>query len=121
MARFNIQDVVSLHGIIPYSKRGSEYYFICPVCGEKGACSYNPDKNTWHDWKCDAGGGPIELHIAMERDPEKLSGYEGTDGKKAAARDIFSALDNGSSFTCISLIPKEKKKPKEAKSPFKRA
>ena len=115
MARFNIQDVVSLHGIIPYSKRGSEYYFICPACGEKGACSYNPLKNTWHDWKCDAGGGPIELHIAMERDPEKLSGYEGTDGKKAAARDIFSALDNGSSFTCISLIPKEKKKPKEAK------
>ena len=88
MARFNIQDVVSLHGIIPYSKRGSEYYFICPVCGEKGACSYNPDKNTWHDWKCDAGGGPIELHMAMERDLEKLSVFEGTDGKKAAARDI---------------------------------
>ena len=115
MARFNIQDVVSLHGIVPYNRRGSEFYFVCPVCGEKGACSYNPDKNTWHDWKCDAGGGPIELHMAMERDPEKLSIYEGTDGKKAAARDIFSALENGSGFTSVFLIPKERKKHREAK------
>ena len=113
MARFNIEDVIRLHNIIAYDKKGAEHFFTCPVCGEKGACSYNPDKNSWHDWKCNAGGGPIELHIALTDDAEKRVLFEGIDGKKAAARDIFRALEDGGSFEHAEI--ERVKKPVEAK------
>ena len=92
------------NNLIDVKKKGTEYYFTCPVCGENGACSYNPIKNKWHDWKCDAGGGPIDLFIALTKDPEKKAVYEGSDGIKAAARDIFISAPNPVAARRITTI-----------------
>ena len=104
MASFCIEDVVRLNHL-DVKKKGTEYYFPCPVCGESGACSYNPAKNKWHDWKCDAGGGPIDLFIALTSDPEKRAIYESSDGIKAAARDIFKALDGDTYVPAVKIEP----------------
>lgn len=114
MASFCIEDVVRLNHL-DVKKKGTEYYFTCPVCGENGACSYNPIKNKWHDWKCDAGGGPIDLFIALTKDPEKKAVYEGSDGIKAAARDIFKALEGDYHVPAVNTKPLVKKTvPKKA-------
>lgn len=107
MNTFTITDVMNVDGIKPYSRRGNEIYFICPVCGRaKQKCSANPTKGenrdgivtgVWGCVVCNAGGGPIALHKAVT----------GLSSDKEAAKDLHRLLGDESTHDLIYESLKE--------------
>lgn len=61
-----ITDVMSLLSISVVRATGNERFFSCPHCGGKKGnekCSANISKNNYHCFRCDNGGGPVELYM----------------------------------------------------------
>jgi len=49
-------------------KVGAEWVGPHPVHGSSGGCNFsiNPNKNLWHCFRCDTGGGPLQLIAVQE-------------------------------------------------------
>lgn len=60
-----ISDVYSVAGM---KKHGEEYYGVHPTHGSTGGMNFwvNPAKNSWHCFRCNSGGGALQLFAVLE-------------------------------------------------------
>ncbi len=97
--RFNIADIARIHGIQTIRENGVETYAVCPFCGDKrGKFSYFVKKgskeNLYKCFNCGEGGTAIDLFMKLSAGKN----YSGSDGYKAAIKDIFKAINGDDSF-----------------------
>lgn len=91
---FNAVTVMAVLGKGTYRKHGSEYtYRKCPFCGKTDVFSINVEKSVYNCPACGAHGkNAVRLFISLS--DRKDGRYEGTDGYKHAAKDIFDAMES---------------------------
>ncbi len=89
--KFLTSEVAAINHLQLLRESGGEKFYVCPFCGnKKGKFSINDRKNFFHCWSCDAGGGATSLHMMLN----PSEGYDGPDGVKKAAKDIWKLLKN---------------------------
>lgn len=61
----NIEDLVNIHDLCSH---GDEYQGTHPVHGSESGHNFsiNPSKNNWYCFRCNSGGGPLELLAVVE-------------------------------------------------------
>ncbi len=104
VARCDISDVVADY--VPLTKKGSSLWGLCPFHSEKTpSFSVNPDRQIYHCFGCNKGGGVISFVMEMENLPfpdavrllAKRSGMEmpetGEDGDFRKRRERLLALN----------------------------
>lgn len=91
---FTIADVARIHGIDILRDTGGEVYAVCPFCGDKRRkfsfiVSKGNKKNMFKCFNCGQSGSSIDLHMKLSPSIE----YDGADGYKRAANDIFRLIN----------------------------
>lgn len=60
--------VTDIWGVAKMRQQGGEFYGSHPIHGSSTGENFwiNPDKNTWHCFRCDSGGGPLAAIAVKE-------------------------------------------------------
>lgn len=70
----NIIDLAEELGLELQVEQPPEYGYLCPVHNDTNASLWiNAEKNVWHCWACDAGGGPRSLIKFVGGDEAQIS------------------------------------------------
>ena len=70
-AVYGVEQKVSIMEVIDasnFKKNGDEFFGAHPIHGSTGGMNFwvNPEKNCWHCFRCDSGGGPLKWVAVSE-------------------------------------------------------